>query len=257
MSGPLGWLRRRRDGLRRDAGDALVYAVGDIHGRYDLLKLLLAEVAADLRAAPRSLRPYLIFCGDYVDRGPSSHLVLEALVQLQARDDFLVHTLKGNHEDAFLTFLDDPQTGVFWMPNGGDATLLAYGVHPPLPEDPPEDWTRARDALLRSMPSSHLRLLQRLELMVVVGSYVFVHAGVRPGTPLAAQNERDLLWIREPFISNEGPFEKIVVHGHTWIDDVPRAFDHRIGLDTGAYRTGALTAGRFEGGEVRFLQARA
>ncbi len=262
MSGLLAWPRRRPPaGPRRDTGGSLIYAIGDVHGRYDLLKALLSAVAADVAQSGvaqggAGRRPHLIFCGDYVDRGPQSHLVLEALLELKARSDFAVHALKGNHEDALLHFLDDPQSGALWLPNGGDATLAAYGVEPPPDGAPAEAWIRARDAFLRAMPSSHLRLLQQLDLMLVIGAYAFVHAGLRPGAPLSAQTEADLLWIRQPFIASEGPFEKIVVHGHTWVDAQPQLLAHRIGVDTGAYLTGVLTAARLDGEEIRFLQAR-
>jgi serine/threonine protein phosphatase 1 len=106
------------------------------------------------------------------------------------------------------------------------------------------------------MPASHLRLLERLRLMAVFGDFVFVHAGVRPGTPLSQQSEEDLLWIRQDFLGKGGPFEKVVVHGHTWVDDAPRLTAHRVGLDTGAYQTGVLTAVWFDGAERDVLQAR-
>ena len=106
------------------------------------------------------------------------------------------------------------------------------------------------------MPAVHLRLLQQLELMVEVGDYAFVHAGIRPGVPLANQDERDLLWIRHGFVDKPGPFEKIIVHGHVWVSDQPQISDHRIGLDSGAYTTGALTAVKLDEGTVTVLQAR-
>jgi serine/threonine protein phosphatase 1 len=106
------------------------------------------------------------------------------------------------------------------------------------------------------MPASHLRLLQGLELMVEIGAYAFVHAGVRPGRPLARQEEEDLLWIRQGFLDAPGPHEKIIVHGHTWRGDQPQLLEHRIGLDTGAYATGVLTAGRFEGETLEIIQVR-
>ncbi|MDB5495176.1 MAG: diadenosine tetraphosphatase, partial [Phenylobacterium sp.] len=105
------------------------------------------------------------------------------------------------------------------------------------------------------MPASHLRLLQQLETMVVIGDYAFVHAGIRPGTPLEAQEENDLLWIRRGFVDQPGPFGKVIVHGHTWLSEQPQLSEHRLGLDTGAYATGVLTAARIEDGEFEILQA--
>ncbi|MDB5458927.1 MAG: diadenosine tetraphosphatase [Caulobacteraceae bacterium] len=234
----------------------LIYAVGDIHGRYDLMKSLLAAVARD--AAPRAhgRQPLLIFCGDYIDRGPQSAQVLEALVWLRKRSDMQVHLLKGNHEQTMLQFLERPLRTAAWQQFGGAQTLLSYGVAPPAPPDDPAELVRARNALLERMPSSHLLLLERLELMLVIGDYAFVHAGVRPDTPLGNQKEEDLLWINGEFLEQEGPFEKVIVHGHTWTDGHPALLEHRIGLDTGAYTTGVLTAVRLDGGDVGVVQAR-
>lgn len=239
----------------RSAG-ALVYAVGDIHGCYDLMKALLVQIAGDYAACADGRRPILIFCGDYVDRGPQSAKVLEALAWLHRRSDVELHLLKGNHEAALLAFLDNPEEAVAWLGFGGAETLISYGVIPPTPEEGEEGLARARDELLERMPAAHLRLLQRLELMVQVGDYAFVHAGIRPGAPLSAQTEHDLLWIRQGFVDQPGPFEKVIVHGHVWISDQPQITEHRIGLDSGAYTTGALTAVRFQDNELAVLQAR-
>jgi serine/threonine protein phosphatase 1 len=236
-------------------GGELVYAVGDIHGCYGLMKDVLAGIAADSAARACGRRPILIFLGDYVDRGPASAEVMEALVWLRRREDLEVHLLKGNHEQALLGFLDEPERGGPWLAFGGAETLTAYGVAPPAEADGPEALMRARDALLARMPASHLKLLQELETMVVVGDYAFVHAGVRPGTPLQAQAENDLLWIRKGFVDQPGPFGKIIVHGHTWLGERPQLTEHRLGLDTGAYATGVLTAARIEDQEVELLQA--
>jgi serine/threonine protein phosphatase 1 len=235
---------------------ALVYAIGDIHGCYDLMKSLLAKIAADYVVCARGRRPMLIFCGDYVDRGPQSARVLDALVWLHGRSEVDLHLLKGNHEEALLAFLDDPEKAAPWLSFGGAETLLSYGVMPPSDDGDEEGLARARDELLDRMPAVHLRLLQRLELMVEVGDYAFVHAGIRPGTPLAEQDEQDLLWIRRGFVDHPGPFEKVIVHGHVWVSDKPQISQHRIGLDSGAYTTGALTAVRLDEGTVTVLQAR-
>lgn len=239
---------------RTSTGGELVYAVGDVHGRYDLLKQLLADITRDYAGRANGRRPILIFLGDYVDRGPDSHKVVEAMVWLKRREDLEVHLLKGNHEQALLDFLETPEHGAGWLTYGGQETLVAYGIEPPDPYAGPAEMVRARDALMAVMPAAHLRLLERLELMALVGDYCFVHAGVRPGTSLAAQTERDLLWIRQPFLESEGPCEKVVVHGHTWIDERPQLHAHRVGLDTGAYLTGVLTAVRLQDGERQILQ---
>jgi serine/threonine protein phosphatase 1 len=236
-------------------GGELVYAVGDIHGCYGLMKDVLARLAGDYAARARGRRPILIFLGDYVDRGPASAEVLEALVWLRRRGDLEVHLLKGNHEQALLGFLAAPERGGPWIAFGGAETLAAYGVTPPAEDDPPEAFVRARDELLDRMPASHLKLLLELETMVLVGDYAFVHAGVRPGTPLSQQEENDLLWIRRGFVDQPGPFGKIIVHGHTWLSERPQLTEHRLGLDTGAYATGVLTAARIEDREVELIQA--
>lgn len=234
----------------------LVYAVGDIHGCYDLLIPLLAQIVEDCGKDVRKRRPIVIFCGDYVDRGPDSAKVVEALIWLQKRADFEVRFLKGNHEQALLNFLERPEKGGPWITHGGAATLLSYGVVPPAADADPAQFVEARDRFLENMPSSHLHLLQHLEVMLSVGDYAFVHAGVRPGTDLERQTEDDLLWIRADFIDHEHAFEKIIVHGHTWASDWPDVQPHRIGIDTGAYATDVLTAIRLEDGDMAILQHR-
>ena len=251
-----GVLGRRQPTSARADGET-IYAIGDIHGRYDLMKALLAQIAGDYPGRTAGRRPTLIFLGDYVDRGPDSAKVIEALIWLKRRPDLDVRLLKGNHEAAMLDFIDDPATTAAWLRFGGAETLAAYGVPAPEADEGEVGLARARDELLERMPASHLRLLQGLELMLVVGDYAFVHAGVRPKIALAAQDEQDLLWIRKDFLEASGGFEKVIVHGHTWIGDRPQVFDHRIGVDTGGYATGALTAVRLEDGEICVFQARA
>lgn len=237
-------------------GGELVYAIGDVHGCYDLLKDLLAEVAADaaLRAVGR--RAVVVFLGDYVDRGPQSARVMDALVWLRRRPDLEIHLLKGNHEQAMLEFLEAPERGGPWLGFGGAETLLSYGVVPPSPDAAPSVYREAREALLERMPASHLRLLLQLETMVVIGDYAFVHAGIRPGAALEEQAEDDLLWIRREFLEHPGPFPKVIVHGHTWLSEQPQFGEHRLGIDTGAYATGVLSAVRLEDGVYEALQVR-
>jgi serine/threonine protein phosphatase 1 len=244
----------RRSGNGPTAGE-LIYAIGDIHGRYDLLKELTALILEDWKGHGQGRRPLLIFCGDYVDRGPHSAAVVEALIWLQQRGDIQACFLKGNHEAALMRFLDNPMDSAGWFRFGGVETLQSYGVAAPAPDDPAACF-RARAELLQRMPSSHLHFLERLELMLVVGDYAFVHAGVQPGVDLRGQREEDLLWIRQEFLEDEGPFEKMIVHGHSWTGDKPQFLPHRIGVDTGAYSTGVLTAVRLDGEAVGVLQAR-
>ncbi|MEO6379472.1 MAG: metallophosphoesterase family protein [Caulobacteraceae bacterium] len=239
------------------AGGRLAYGVGDIHGRYDLLKAILVQVTEDSLGRARGRRPMLVFCGDYIDRGPQSAEVIEAMVWLKGMGRMEVHALKGNHEQGLLQFIEEPLNAAPWLRYGGRQTLESYGIQPPSPDDADGDYIRIRDELLRRMPASHLRFLETLELMLVVGDFAFVHAGIRPGAPLAQQDERDLLWIREEFLEAPGPFEKIVVHGHSWFEPRPQVLEHRVGIDTGAYMTGVLTAVRLDDDGPSFMQTAA
>lgn len=242
--------------LDADTGGELIYAIGDIHGSYDLMVELLAFAVEDTLTRARSRLPMFVFCGDYIDRGPDSAKVIEALTLIQRRADLELHLLKGNHEQALLAFLDNPREGAMWLQCGGAETLKSYGVEPPAPDSAAAAMDQARDQLLARMPASHLLLFQSLKLMVTAGDYAFVHAGVRPGVSLARQAEHDLLWMRRGFIDAAGPFEKVIVHGHTWTSDQPELHPHRIGVDTGAYATGVLTAVRLDMAEMGVLQAR-
>ena len=241
----------------------LVYAVGDIHGCYDLLVSLLAAIAEDASATADGRTPILIFTGDYVDRGQASAKVVQALLWLKNHHtEFEPHFLKGNHEAMLLAYLDAPLRSRGWVRVGGAETLQSYGVIAPDPyhdDDPADDGSdhlRARDALLERMPAAHLRFLQQLELSLQIGDYAFVHAGVRPRVALKKQSEDDLLWIRDEFLENKRKFEKTIVHGHSWVSDEPVILDHRIGIDTGAYDTGTLSAIRLEDRALQILQAR-
>jgi serine/threonine protein phosphatase 1 len=234
----------------------LIYAIGDIHGCYDQLRRLLARIAGDAEASADGRATTLIFCGDYVDRGPASRQVIEALCWLERRRPFHLQFLKGNHEQVMLDWLVAPERTTEWLRFGGAETLISYGVTPPAPDDPPAAHVAARDDLLERLPVAHLRFLEELELMVGMGDYVFVHAGVRPGVPLDRQAEKDLLWIREDFLDGEASHDRIIVHGHSWESEEPQVEPHRIGIDTGAYETGVLTAIRIEDGEVRAIAVR-
>jgi serine/threonine protein phosphatase 1 len=229
----------------------LAYAVGDIHGRSDLLAELLREIEADA-ADEDTAKKTLIFIGDYVDRGPDSRGVVEILLH-GLPEGFSTHFLKGNHEDLLLGFLDDPGGLHHWRMNGGEATIASYGVDVEGFESigaSPEAW---RDAFMAVLPPAHFDFLRHLSLQVPLGDYLFVHAGVRPGVPLHAQDDRDLIWIRGEFLDATEPFGKIVVHGHT-PEREPVVRPNRIGIDTGAVFTGRLTALRLQNGDWTFLR---
>lgn len=227
---------------------ALIYAVGDTHGRADVLVDLLATIATD--AGGR--RYELIFLGDYVDRGPDSRGVIDRILALADDPGLSVAALKGNHEEAMLDFLADATLGPVWAQYGGGATLQSYGVRPPANRMDDADWERARVEFAGALPASHRAFLAGLRLHAQRGDYLFVHAGIRPGVALAEQTPRDLMWIRREFIDHGKRLEHVVVHGHT---PEPRPFEgvHRIGVDTGAYYSGRLTAVRLEGDERSFL----
>jgi serine/threonine protein phosphatase 1 len=225
-----------------------VYAVGDIHGRLDLLDPLLARIEADLEGhnVERSMQ---VFLGDYIDRGEASAQVVERLIR--RGETYPTICLKGNHEACLLEFLENPEVLPAWGHNGGLTTLLSYGVEPVLNADARTS-SRLSATLADAMPASHVQFLSGLPLTFSCGDFLFVHAGVRPGIPLARQREEDLLWIRDPFLRHEAPFEKVIVHGHTPVM-APQIHPNRINIDTGAYATGRLTCLRLEGADIRML----
>ena len=234
-----------------------VYAVGDIHGRADLLDRLLEEMAGDLASwVPR--RAVVVFLGDYVDRGPESRRVVERLASGPPSAGPLATAqwvaLRGNHEDYVLRFLSDCSIGPGWFLNGGLETVRSYigSIPPGLETD-----TRTLQRLLaEAMPPDHVRFLSRLPLSHTEGDYLFVHAGVRPGVPLARQDPQDMMWIRDEFLHSREAFGKVVVHGHSALP-TPEMRPNRISVDTGAWRSGRLTALVLEGADRRFLRTRA
>lgn len=221
-----------------------VWAVGDVHGRLDLLKPLVEAIMADA-AATDADRKVVIFLGDYIDRGPDSRGVIRYLIDLPKHAGIEWRFLKGNHEEAMLRFLDDPAFGSDWCEYGGDATLASYGLRPPEMKHRVEAWARVAADLDHKVSAKEREFFETLELSLSVGDYYFAHAGARPGVPLDRQSERDLMWIRNSFLDSDEPFEKVVVHGHTPTKAVH--IDHRrIGVDTKAYASGVLTAVRLE-----------
>jgi serine/threonine protein phosphatase 1 len=228
-----------------------IYAFGDIHGRVDLLHELHAIVHHDAwrRQAPRNVAVYL---GDYIDRGDASPAVIDLLLD-EPLPGFETVTLKGNHEESMLRFLDDRSVGPAWLLYGGRETLASYGVRPPFSGNDERELERAQRELRVRLPERHRRFLARLRLTHEEGDYLFAHAGVRPGVPLDQQQEQDLLWIRDEFLFSDAEFGKIVVHGHT-ISERPDVQRNRIGIDTGAFASGRLTCLVLEGTDWSFLQ---
>lgn len=225
-----------------------IYAIGDIHGRADLLGPLLARIDADMMAypGPESIE---IFLGDYIDRGPHSREVLDLIVARRQQRQVLC--LKGNHEAYMAEFLRNPSVLSDWKSIGGLNTLLSYGIAPSMNPDEREQ-QELSNAFAQALPNNHLRFLAGLALSFTCGDFFFVHAGVRPGFPLKEQLQEDLLWIRDDFLLYEESFGKMIVHGHTPVTQ-PDIRANRINIDTGAYATGRLTCLRLEGGEIDFL----
>jgi serine/threonine protein phosphatase 1 len=231
--------------------DRLLYAVGDIHGRSDLLRQLLDKIAADAASSSAQIKT-LVFLGDYVDRGADSRGVVDILLT-GLPPGFDSHFLKGNHEALLLGFLHRATPIEHWRMNGGDATMASYGIDIERLARSGASANAWRSAFAEAFPVAHLAFFKSLEICLSVGDYLFVHAGVRPGVPISAQGEADLTWIRAPFLDHAGSFGKVVVHGHTPGDE-PVTRPNRIGIDTGACFTGRLTALRLEGSSRRFLQ---
>lgn len=231
------------DGLR-------VYAIGDVHGRLDLLEQLLETITSHEAAWP-SPCPVLIFMGDYIDRGPDSRGVIDLLVNgLPGRFEHVF--LRGNHEDMLLRIFEQADQFGLWAMNGGLATALSYGV-----EFDPRDYSETDEKYIISrldlaLPQSHRDFLEKLRISVTLGDYFFVHAGVRPGVPLDQQAESDCLFIRDEFLKYRGDFGKVIVHGHTPVN-APELLPNRINVDTGAVFTDQLTALCLEGAKQAFL----
>lgn len=227
----------------------LIYAIGDIHGRADLLETLLELIDRD--AETYSGKKMIVFLGDYIDRGFQSRQVIDTIISGRL-SNYDVYCLKGNHEEAMLQFLADPEFGPRWAAYGGRETLVSYGVRPPRNQTRTDDWQEVHANFVAALPAEHEEFLIKLLPSLKVGQYGFVHAGLRPGVAFEDQSERDLFWIRDEFLKDQKPLDVIAVHGHTPVDKPFR--DHRrINVDTGAYISGRLTAVRLETNTVAFL----
>lgn len=225
------------------------YVVGDVHGRRDLFDELIAAIERDDRESEPA-DTTVVLLGDLVDRGPDSAGVVSRAIEWQATRRVVL--LAGNHEEMFLDSFETEGVLRHFLRHGGRQTLLSYGL------------TRAhydaatieelQDLMPRIVPQSHRDFLSAASNHLVAGDYLFVHAGIFPDVPLGEQREHHLRWIREPFLDHSAPHEFMVVHGHTITDDVDLR-TNRVGIDTGAYRTGRLTALVLEGEQRRLIQA--
>lgn len=225
-----------------------VYVIGDIHGRLDLFNELIHAIEHDdLVSEPADTT--IILLGDLVDRGPESAGVVARARAWQARRK--VRILAGNHEEMFLESFDEIETLKHFLRHGGRATIFSYGLDK-------ERYKKAslgeiQEMMEEAVPQTDRDFMRSFETHLVIGDYLFVHAGIAPGIPLAEQKRHDMLWIRGRFLRHEEPFEHVVVHGHTIEEEVTDT-GIRIGIDTGAFRSGILTALVLEGDTRRLIQ---
>ena len=225
-----------------------IYAIGDIHGRADLLDATLRRIDADLaESAPRACIE--VFLGDYIDRGSASREVLDLLVARKCALQTIF--LKGNHETYLANFGTNPPVLENWQRFGGLETLMSYGIVPSINANAAAQ-VRLAAAFEQVFPESHRQFIADLKSSFTCGDYFFVHAGVRPGVPLTKQREEDLLWICQDFLTCEDNFSKIIVHGHTPVLQ-PEILPNRINIDTGAYATGRLTCLKLEDDRIEFI----
>jgi serine/threonine protein phosphatase 1 len=228
-----------------------VYAIGDVHGRNDLLQSLVEQIGRD-NAARGAADTQIIFLGDLVDRGDDSAGVIETAMKMQA-SSHNVRFLLGNHEEIFLKCCRnrDVKTLRFFLKIGGDATLQSYPI--PRSEYLAMTLEELAERLPSLIPEAHLAFLESFEDQIIIGDYAFVHAGIRPGVALSEQKHSDLRWIREEFTDHRGDLEKVVIYGHTIYPSIEER-GSRIGIDTGAYASGVLTAIGLEGSDHWYLQ---
>jgi len=232
------------DGMR-------VYAIGDVHGRRDLLDVLLDQIFADDRARGAA-DTHIVFLGDLMDRGPDSAGVIDRAIELSQTMGRNVHFLMGNHEEVYLAAATGDEKLVrFFCKIGGRETILSYDISAAEYNALTMGELAARLPAL--LPQAHVDFVSRFQDRVVMGDYAFVHAGVRPGVGIEKQRAKDLRWIREEFLIDETPHDKLIVHGHTITDDVEEC-TNRIGIDTGAYMSGMLTALALEGRSRWYLK---
>lgn len=228
-----------------------VYAVGDLHGRLDLLERMIAGIARDGEARGAA-EIWTVFLGDLVDRGPDSRGVIERLIALRAsgaRTRFLL----GNHDELFLKAAQGEGKALrILCRNGGEETLLSYGIR--LADHPDSDWDEMAELLRAHVPPAHLDFLRGCENVIEMGDYLFVHAGIRPGVPIEGQTPEDLRWIRGEFLQSQAAHPKMIVHGHSISAEVERRAN-RIGVDTGAFATGRLSAIGLEGDSCWTIEA--
>lgn len=228
-----------------------LYAIGDIHGRADVLEALLCEMQRDA-ADFDGERIIQVFLGDYIDRGMQSREVINLLLAPPA-DGVERIFLRGNHEQTLLDFLHNPAVLRDWMQYGGLPTLASYSVSVPanILQNAAEE---LQASFAQALPEQHLRFFEDLRVDYTIGDYYCVHAGVRPHIALSKQIEKDKLWIREPFLSHTKPFEKYIVHGHSPLE-VAEIWPNRANLDVNNAPQPTLSALRVQGAQRSLIVA--
>lgn len=240
----------RSQGVRRGPRGRRAYVVGDVHGCLEQLDRLLARIEQEIRERPKT-RTSIVFLGDLIDRGPASAQVVERL-RTYAPSGATAHFIMGNHEEVMLRVLSgETDLMASWLRFGGIETLKSYGIERRELESLDSEAIVPR--LKAAVPANHVEFLESFADSISFGDYLFVHAGIRPGIDLAEQEQSDLRWIREPFLDDPTDHGFVVVHGHTIRNQVEVA-QNRIGIDTGAFCTGTLTALAIEGAERWLLQ---
>lgn len=229
-----------------------LYAVGDIHGRRDLLLAMHRRIMEEiLRDQPADWR--IIYLGDYEDRGPDSRGVIDFLSKICAEDERAI-ALAGNHDVGFLDFLKFPDIDGVFANNGGEETARSYGVRLDLSSR--RAAAAGHAALVAAVPAGHVDFLAGLPLSVTFGDFFFCHAGIRPGVALEKQDPEDLVWIRSVFHNHAGLHPKVIVHGHTPVEEA-EIMPNRVNLDTGAWFSGRLTALAVDGKDKRLIEVKA
>lgn len=230
-----------------------LYVIGDIHGRADLLERLLGSIIEDTQKDPPSAEgAEIVFLGDYIDRGDHSAGVIEMLMRFHSEPQIATHFLKGNHEAMMLHFIADPEEGASWLRHGGLSTLLSYGVRGMSETSDAANCIRAARELREALGHQLEFLRNDLKLLYRSGNVICVHAGFDVGVPADTQREHVLLWGHENFLTEGGPSNQLIVHGHT-ITSEPDFGKNRLGIDTGAYYSGRLTAVRIDPNGLRFI----
>ena len=250
MLATLPGLRELRVRGRRPSlpAELRIYAIGDIHGRLDLLNELLARISSDIALRPTA-RPLYVFLGDYIDRGSASRETIDRLIEHGNTHESVF--LKGNHELIAIKCLSD--RGLFdqWLRFGGLETLVSYGV-PAETLANGKQIAELQSAFHGALPQAHFRFFRDLKNSFECGDFFFAHAGVKPNVELSRQKENDLLWIRGEFLTSTDDFGKIIVHGHTPTHEIEVA-SNRINIDTGAFATGRLSCLVLEGEELSVI----